>query len=139
MLHIYRIVRGLLTLSFAIIVIPVGGEFFIGLARKRGLYENPSEAASRAMNLLISIADLPLLKPLALVLFGLVIGLWIDSLVRKRSLQVYIAPIKQAKAAPGRPADPLSFEEQQFRISLRSFSNSTLMYCKIRITYSLNC
>ncbi len=90
MLHIYRIVRWLFTATAAVIIIPVGGEFFIDLAREHGFYEHPSEAATEIINFFISIADLPFLRPLALVLLGIVIGLWVDSLARKQQFKVEV-------------------------------------------------
>ena len=80
----YRIGRSVLTVLVALILIPVGGEFFIDLARRYGIYEHPSETAKAIMDKMILVADLPLLKSIALLLLGLVVGLWADTIIRRK-------------------------------------------------------
>lgn len=88
MARFYTIGRFVLTGLVALILIPVGGEFFIEFARKRGLYEHPSETVGAVMDKMIAIADLPWFKSVALLLTGLTIGMWFDTLARKRARRV---------------------------------------------------
>jgi hypothetical protein len=85
MARFYRIGRFALTVLVALILIPVGGEFFIDLARRQGIYEHPSETAMAIMDKMIAVAELPWLKSIALLLTGLMIGLWIDSIIRHKN------------------------------------------------------
>jgi hypothetical protein len=67
------------------IIVPVVGEFFIGMAKERHLYDKPDQWPERAMSGLLAISELPWLRAIALFLVGLTIGLWIDTIARRKS------------------------------------------------------
>ena len=75
--------RWLAVSAFTVFVIPLAVEFFKHLAENVGLYDRPREAVGTVLNFLLSLADLPWLRVAALILFGLMAGLWVDWLLRK--------------------------------------------------------
>lgn len=85
----YGIVRTAITIlasaTVSAVIIPVVGEFFIGLAKEHHIYDLPYKWPGAAMSWLNTISELPWLRGAALLLAGLTIGMWFDTFVRRRA------------------------------------------------------
>ena len=81
----YGLARTALTIVATLVIVPVVGEFFIGLAKEYHLYEMPGRLPGTAMNWLQEILESPWLWSLGLFLAGLTIGMWLDTFVRRRA------------------------------------------------------
>jgi hypothetical protein len=76
--------RRILGAVFALVCIPVVGDFFVEFARRRGVYDNPEGAVSTAVSFVVGIANYwwyPWLV-FGVVCFGA--GVWLDWLLRRR-------------------------------------------------------
>lgn len=67
------------TIAFGVV-----GEFFVELARERGLYEGPSRRLDAAMTAFSEFVTQTWMLVAAALLCGLAIGLWADTLMRRR-------------------------------------------------------
>lgn len=83
-----RFVRWLATVVVVGLVLAVSfgvvGEFFIELAREKGLYDQPSERLSGFMTALSAFVTQTWFMALTGVAVGFAGGMWVDSLLRKR-------------------------------------------------------
>jgi hypothetical protein len=78
-----KIVRWVASVLLAVVLVPVVGEFFVKQAEKSGVYDKPGEAVSRVWLYLVSFADLPYFRVAVAAMTGLVLGLWMDWLMRR--------------------------------------------------------
>jgi hypothetical protein len=76
------LLRRFLEILTAFVFIPVVGEIFIDQAKKLGLYEHPSELVESIMNWLLRIASNPTYHLIAAFITGLMMGTWIDNLLK---------------------------------------------------------
>src|ERR1700736_4847155 len=81
----YGIARRTVTIITAVVIVPVVGEFFIGLAKEHHFYEMPIRLPGAAIGWFQEILELPWLWSLGLFLGGLTIGMWFDTFVRRRA------------------------------------------------------
>jgi hypothetical protein len=70
--------------AMSVVVAPVVGEFFIGIAKENHIYELPYKWPGAVMSWLTALSELPWLREAALFLTGLAIGMWFDTIVRRR-------------------------------------------------------
>ena len=80
----YAVFRIFISAIVAAALLPVIGEFFIELAKEKGLYQHPSERLERTVNWLLAIADLPGFKISVAVLASFAAGMWLDTIVRRK-------------------------------------------------------
>lgn len=76
------LLRRFLEILTAFVFIPVVGEIFIDQAKKFGLYEHPSELVEAIMNWLLRIAANPTYHFIAAFITGLMMGTWVDNLLK---------------------------------------------------------
>jgi len=68
----------------SVVIAPVVGEFFIGIAKEHHIYELPYKWPGAAMSWLSAISGLSWLREVAIFLAGLTIGMWFDAFARRR-------------------------------------------------------
>jgi hypothetical protein len=95
MLRFYDIARRSVTIVTAVVIVPVVGEFFIGLAKEHHLYEMPIRLPGAAMGWFQEILELPWLWSLGLFLGGLTIGMWFDTFVRRRASTIRVPHVSR--------------------------------------------
>jgi hypothetical protein len=91
MFRLYRVFRDILTWLFGGVLIALVGEFAISLAREHGFFEHPTERVEAIMGFLSAVQDQFWFRPAITSLAGLVIGMWLDSFVRRRIASAAIA------------------------------------------------
>jgi hypothetical protein len=69
----------------SVLVAPVVGEFFIGIAKDHHIYELPYKWPGAAISWLNAISELPWLHDAALFITGLTVGMWFDTFARRRA------------------------------------------------------
>ena len=88
MAGIRKIIRAALAILFGgffvAILAGVVGEFFIELAREKGLYTNPSNKLDAAMSAFSSFVQNQWFLMVATAVGFLTIGMWLDSLLRRQ-------------------------------------------------------
>jgi len=86
--NMLRLLRTAVSFVFGAIVVAilasVVGEFFIELARERGLYDHPSQRASAAMSALHGFVTQTAFLMFASAVGGLTLGLWLDRFLGRR-------------------------------------------------------
>ena len=90
MQRFYRLARTVVTIITTLVIIPVVGEFFIGLAKENHLYEMPNRWPGAALSWVQEILESPWLWRLGLFLAGLTIGMWLDTFVRRRATSTQV-------------------------------------------------
>lgn len=85
MLKLYGIFRDALSWIFLAIIAALVGEFAIDLAKEHGYFEHPTEQVEAVLSLLATIRDQWWFWPAVGTLAGLVVGMWVDSLVRRHA------------------------------------------------------
>ncbi len=89
--HWRTIASVVIGLFVAYVLIPVIGEWFITLAREKGLYASPSEQMGKVTSWfhpLANMADLPSVRLGTTLLVGIMIGVWLDTFVRRRERRI---------------------------------------------------
>jgi hypothetical protein len=93
MLNSYLLFRKVLTWFVVLIVGTFLGEFALSVAREHHLFEEPTAKLGAALHFLGAIRDLPGFWPTLSVAAGLTVGMWLDTLARKRvKAERYDAP-----------------------------------------------
>ncbi len=88
------------------IVSGVVGEFFTALARENGWYQHPSERLDAAMTAFSSFVTHSSFLTATAGIVGLAVGMWMDTVLRRISLQRFPLNIPGQALSPGRePAD----------------------------------
>lgn len=67
---------------FAVVIVPIVGDFFVELARQLGAYDNPEARVSAFVAFLIGITEQPWYSYSVVGVLGLVAGAWIDWVLR---------------------------------------------------------
>jgi hypothetical protein len=80
---IRKILTWLLGIAFTIIVIGVGGEFLIEVARDKGIYENAGQTFDGAVAAVLDFLSLPAVSYPLGALAGLVGGVWLDAFLAR--------------------------------------------------------
>jgi hypothetical protein len=94
MFRVYKVFRDILTWLLGGILIALIGEFAIELAREHGFFEHPTATVGAILGLLTVVREQPWFLPVLCFVGGLVIGMWLDSFVRRRAIP---------RTAPGAP------------------------------------
>jgi hypothetical protein len=81
MVRLYLLARNTLSWLVLAVLAAVIGEFAIGLAREHGLYGSPTKRVEAVLSFL---QNQLWFWPIVAALAGLVVGMWIDSFVRRR-------------------------------------------------------
>jgi hypothetical protein len=101
---VYRIIRGILTWLLGGVLLALIAEFAVSLVREHGVFDHPTARVEAIMSLLASIRDQVWFWPAVTLLVGLVAGMWIDSLVRRRNPRA--VPETHALPVPVTPPSP---------------------------------
>jgi hypothetical protein len=125
------VVRFVATAALGLLVFPIPQEFVVKLAEENGLFDQPSARLGAAMTFISSITDAAWYPWVVGPLGGLVAGLWLDHLMRKRTKAV--APSEALKEQV-KPPDPVSTALEV--VANRVFKNETVRLDRIRF---INC
>jgi hypothetical protein len=85
MLRFYRIFRDILSWLLGGIILAIIGEFAIDSAREYGFFEHPTERVEAVTSLLAAIRERPWFWPALCGIGGLVSGMWLAAMVRRRA------------------------------------------------------
>jgi hypothetical protein len=142
-----RFFRFAATVLFAIVVVPILGEFAVELVREHGFYEHPTATLEAVMRLLTAIREHPWFLPTFCFVGGLVIGMWLDAIAgRARKSKTTIDDAAASKTGP--PQIEILFEKRApyeesdvisshvcstARIGIKNSGGGALSNCKIYI------
>jgi hypothetical protein len=106
MLQAYRVFRKFISWLLGGLVLALAGEFAIDIAREHGFYDNPTERVAKIASLVETIKSEIWFWPAIFSLGGLVVGVWLDAMIRRPAVHATPgAQIETASAEEAQPAD----------------------------------
>lgn len=125
MSRLFRLFRIGLTWAVLATLAALLGEFAIELAREHGAFEHPTQRVEATLRLLDTVQGYPWFWPTLFGAGGLVAGMWLDSLVRRRSTE------SRATVIPADDSVSFGIRTSYVETSARSLVGKSIIRCDV--------